>query len=110
MGYELITNGKPRALLPLCDLPEKARTDFDYVDADDYSERFFHYRGAYYDAHDAQRIEPDSGRAHRVGWSMRVHPGEPFARFDGIVSESYFSGIVFRFVDDDSVIVGRYFS
>jgi hypothetical protein len=106
----IITNWKPRALVAWCDLPESARADFDYVDAEDYSSRFFHYRGTWYDAHDAQRIEPDSGRAHPMGWAMRVHPGSPLNLFDAVASDTYFSGTLWRFTDDDSVIVARYYS
>ena len=112
MGYELITNGKARPLLALFELPEKARAAFDYVGPDDaYSPRIFHYRGEWHDAHDAQRIEPDSGRAHRMGWAARVHPGEPLARFDALATDSYFSGLAWRFVgrDADSVVVARFY-
>lgn len=111
MSYHIITNHTPRALQCLADLPKKARADFDYLSEDEhYSARFVQYRGHWYDAFDTQRIEPDNGRQHRMGWAMRVHPGEPLAWFDSIISDSYFSGVVFRFVDDDSVIVGTYIS
>jgi hypothetical protein len=33
-----------------------------------------------------------------------------FAGWHGIVSDSYFSGVLFKLCDDDTVIVGRYFS
>ena len=107
---QIITNWQPRDLLCLANMPEKARSDFDYV-GDEFSSRFFHYRGAWYDAHDAQGIEPDSGQAHPMGWAMRVHPGSPLALFDCIASDTYFSGVLWRFVDGgERVTVARYFS
>lgn len=112
MGYQLICNMQARPLLALCELPEKARAAFDYVEEPDhYSPRFFRYRGEWHDAHDAQLIEPDKGRAHRMGWTARVHPGEPLARFDALATNSYFSGLAWRFVgrDADSVIVARFY-
>ena len=113
MGYTLTTNNQPRPLAALCSLPDKARAAFDYVGPDDaYTPRFFFYRGEWHDSFDAQRIEPDSGRAHRMGWAARVHPGEPLARFDALATDSYFSGLAWRFVGDerDSVIVARFYS
>ena len=106
---QIITDWKFRPLQCLADLPEKARADFDYID-DEYSPRFVCYRGVWHDCHDTQRIEPDSSRAHPMGWSMRVHPGSPLALFDAIESDSYFSGTLFRFDADDKVMCGRYFS
>jgi hypothetical protein len=105
----IVCNNKPRVLQCLADMPEKSRADFDYVD-DEYSARFVLYRGAWHDTYDTQRIEPGAGRAHPMGWMMRVHPGSPLARFDGISSDSYFSGTLFRFIGTDSVIVARYYS
>lgn len=106
MSYSLRTNNKPHPLVSFFDLPKRARADFDYVDEDDhYSERFVMYRGQWYDTHDTQQIEPDSGRVHRMGWAMRVHPGEPLARFDAWIGDSYFSGVAFRFVDDGDAVV-----
>lgn len=106
---QIITNWQFRPLLALCELPEKVRADFDYID-DMHTARIAHYRGAYFDVYDSQRIEPDNGRAHPMGWAMRVHPGSPLAHFDSIISDSYFSGSLFRLGADDSVMCGRYFS
>ena len=111
MGYSLTCNRIPRALLCLAELSDAERSEFDYVsEGDEYSPRFVRYRGTIYDAHDTQRIEPDNGRVHPMGWVARVRPGEPLAYFDSVQSETYFSGIAFRFVGDDHVIVGRFYS
>jgi hypothetical protein len=108
---QIITNWIPRDLLAVADLPAKDTADFDYLDADEhYTPRLVHYRGAYYDVFDTQRIEPDSERSHPMGWAVRVHPGSPLCLFDGIASDSYFSGTLFRLCDDERVIVARYCS
>lgn len=111
MGYQLITSSHTYPLFSLSEMPEKARRDFDYVeDGEEHTPRFFKYRGAWIDAHDAQQIEPDNGIAHRMGWAMRVHPGEPLARFDAVMTDTYFSGMAWRFVDDgESVRVCRFY-
>jgi hypothetical protein len=82
----------------LAELPDNVRADFDYVAKDgDHTARFVQYKGAWYDVLDAQFITRELGSDQFKGW-------------DGIVSETYFSGVLFRFVGDDEVIVGRYFT
>lgn len=106
MGYELITSSHIYSLQSLCEIPEKVLPDFDYV-GDELEPRFVCYRGGWYDVFDTQRIEPDNGKAHAIGWTMRVHPGEPLASYDAIQRNSYFSAVAFRFLDDESVKVAR---
>ena len=88
------TNNIPRQLLPLTDLPAKAQADFDYV-KDSYEYRLVNYKGCWYDVYDSQSIHRELVFDQFKGW-------------DSIVSESFFSGVVFRLVGDDEVIVGRY--
>ncbi len=108
---QIITNWVPRNLVALCDMPEKARRDFDYLTEDEvYSERFVQYKGEWIDAHDTQRIHADVGENSPVGWGMRVHPGSPLCLFDAIIGDSYFSGTLIRFVNDDQVVIARYYS
>ena len=106
----IITNNKPRELVSFLDLPVQDRKDFDYIEEDDeYSIRFVQYKGAWYDVHDAQFIAVR--RTNRpMGWEVRVESEDPLARWDAIVSETFFSGVLFKFVDDEQVIVGRYMS
>jgi hypothetical protein len=44
-----------------------------------------------------------------MGWAMVVEKDSPLASWHGIVSDSFFSGVLFKFVNDD-VVVGRYFA
>jgi len=100
------TNGHPRELMMLAELPESVvRHDFSYM-AEDwdnksdecYTKRFFEYRGAWYDTHEFQ-MAPDALRER--GWY-------------GAQPESYFSAVLIKYpfewdsitVDYDSVVVG----
>ena len=95
---QIITNNKPRVLVAYADLPAKAQVEFDYVLLSDaYSPRFVQYKGAWYDVYDSQ-YTGELGFDQFKGWH-------------GIVSDSFFSGVLFKWVDDgEAVIVGRYFS
>ena len=93
---EIITNNRPRPLACLADLPAKVQADFDYVENYDLSYRFVQYKGCWYDVYDSQSITRELGFDQFKGWH-------------GIVSDSFFSGILFRLVGDDGVVVGRYF-
>jgi hypothetical protein len=92
---KIITNNHPRPLACLAELPGKVRAEFDYVGDGDYTARFVQYKGHWYDVYDSQ--------ACGVGFDQ-------FKGWDGIVSETFFSGVLFRFADEDQVIVGQYFA
>jgi hypothetical protein len=90
----ITTNNIPRQLLPLTDLPKKAQEDFDYLN-DPHEYRLVNYKGYWYDVYDSQSITRELGFDQFKGW-------------DSIVSDSFFSGILFRLVGDGEVVVGRY--
>jgi len=92
----IITNNHQRQMACLLDLPDNVRADFDYVE-DEFDARLVQYKGTWYDVYDSQNITRELGFDQFKGW-------------DGIVSDTYFSGVVFRLVGDDEVIVGRYFT
>jgi hypothetical protein len=92
----------------VADLPERAQADFDYIMGDDrYTARLVRYKGHWYDVHDTQAIHTRPGAP--MGWAMVVAEASPLADWHSIISETYFSGIVFRLGADDTVVVGRYF-
>lgn len=119
----ITTNNVPRKLHMLSELSKKDRKDFDYIhnfEGSDgevlpeavWEERLVQYRGVWYDTRDTQRIigSPNMGR---MGWEMIVDEDHPFAKWDAVISDSFFSGVLFRFVETDdgySVICGRYYS
>lgn len=104
---KIITNNHPRPLACLAELPAKVRADFDYV-GDDFDRRFVQYKGVWYDVYDTQAIRTVPGVP--MGWAMVVAEDSPLADWDSIVSETFFSGVLFRLVGDDQVIVGSYFA
>lgn len=99
---KIITNRIPRPLQCLSDLPPKARKDFDYLTEDHaYEYRLVQYKGVWYDVYDSMTcpgaVATDDTRHAFSGW-------------DGYISDSFFSGVLFKFADEDCVVVGQYFS
>jgi hypothetical protein len=94
----IITNNVPREILYGSYLTDEERAEFDYYDWDaidngNNSVSFFRYKGQLYDLGDYERSDTQ------------------FEGWDGYYSETFFSGIVFRYVDDfEQVVVGRYYS
>ena len=92
------SNFIPRDLISAFELPaakySKLRAEFDYMeDADFESAMFFEYRGQVYALADFMRTEGD---ILRDGWQ-------------GILNETFFSGLVVKIVQScESVVVGRY--
>lgn len=109
---EIKTDNRPRPLVSFHDLPPKVMLDFDYIDDENdmHSDRFVQYKGAWYDTLDTQAIRVSKDCP--MGWAMVVAPDHPFADWHAIVSETFFSGVLFKFVNDDydHVVVGRYYS
>ncbi len=97
------TNNVPRDLLYLCDFSasdqDKIRKQYDWMEPDDIecNYGFFKYHGCFYHLQDFLNVENDAS-GDLVGW-------------DGYAGDSYFSGTLIRFADNDCdrVIVGRYF-
>ncbi len=105
----------PIALVTFNELPEEARSDFDYVDPEGHDyKRFALFKGCWYDTSDVQSIRVREGQDMPMGWAMYVGPDHPFAKWDAIVSESFFSGALIRYIMDDgscdAVVMGRYYS
>ncbi len=97
---QIITNNKPRALVCLAETDHDPSA-WDYIDGEDrYFPRLVQYKGEWYDVHDTM-----SCRTSRGGSAL-----PEFAGWDCFISDSFFSGVVFRFVNDNDVIVGRYYS
>ena len=99
---EVQTNNQLRQMLDFHELPEQVRADeFDYVDENEGFARFFKYKDQYYDAHEFMAINH----------SREALP-EAFKGWSGYQSDSAFSGVLIKFVDNDleNVIVGTYFS
>ena len=97
------TNNVPRFILDASELTKKEQREFDYLDWDalergEGSASFIRYRGVTYDLGEFQTTSRDAGVLHHFG------------DWDGYLSDTFFSGVLVRFVDDDSVVMGRYFA
>lgn len=99
----VITNHHERKVIEAWELPESKRKDFDYLDwpailEGSDSARFVEYRGQIYDLDEFTRTP------------------EPLRDWDGYLSDSYFSGVVFKWAMDgreivpEYVIMGRYYA
>lgn len=108
---KIITNNQPRELVCFHNLPESEQSDFDYIEGDDrFNPRFFKYKGAWYDSGEFIRII--ERRDSYNGWAHQADNDSPLLAWDGIQTESYFSGVLIKQVaehDYESVIVGRYY-
>ena len=90
----IVTNNHPREVVYGHELPEKWQKEYDYL-ADFQSERFVKYKGIYIHLGDFLTTQQVKGLE---GW-------------DGYLSDSYFSGLLVKFVEDeDFVVMGRYYS
>ena len=92
-----ITNIEECEIIYGYQLPSDKRSDFDYLNDDDYEcQDFFKYRGNYYDISQFMRVDKNS-------------PFEPF--WHGYHGESFFSGVLIHLPDSgDGVIAATYLS
>ena len=102
----VITNNVPREILDAWELTPAQREDFDYLDwaaieRGEDSATFVQYRGELYDLNDICEASWGGGMPESLrGW-------------DNYASDSFFSGVVVRYVhedDDYRVVMGRYYS
>lgn len=133
MPGRIITNGHVRELVPYVELPESERVRFDYVAQDagidpvtgeapegaesngeEWTARFFRYRGYWYDAHDFVRIESDvNPPGMRAPFAHTVPQGDPLAQWVGIATDSHATAVLIRWgtdwsgmTDFDTVVAG----
>ena len=96
------TNNVPRDIIDAWELTLREREEFDYLDwekieAGEDSASFFRYRGELYDLGEFERWDNPNSPT-RAGW-------------DGFTADTYFSGIVVRYVDEcERVVVGTYYA
>ena len=91
----ILTDNKPRELVALCDLSDKEREDFDYIEGEAaHCPRLVRFRGNWYDVNEYQRCN-----------------GKALNEWDGNASDSYFSGTLVKYADKscETVIMGRYY-
>ena len=93
------TNNIPRDVIFGYELTEIERKEFDYHDFEADNPSFFRFKGQLYDLGEFMRISEHA-----------IQMQEPLAAWDGFVSNSFFSGVVVRYVENcERVIVGSYY-
>ena len=110
MGVSIRTNGHWREPSAFCELPEAVQADFGYVEGEEqFSPRFVRYCGCWYDTHEFIRVHACSESDPHA---MRPEAGSPFAAWAGYQSDSFFSGTVIRYDEEEGerIQIGRYFS
>lgn len=100
--YKIITNNHRRNVLGDWNLTADEKEEFEYIDwgkceRGEDSVSFVHYRGVLYDLND-----------------IDGNPGQDgiFTGWNAYVSDSFFSGTVFRYVEVDGdfyIVCGRYY-
>lgn len=100
----IITNNAPRDVIYGFELSAAERAEFDYIDWDaveagDTDPEFVRYQGKLHDLHEFMST-------HELSKDADLHD---LSDWDGYQADSFFSGLVVRFVDDyERVIVGTY--
>jgi len=96
------TNNVPRPVLYGYELTVAERAELDYLSDEEISERnFARYRGNIHDIGDFVTTSPGP-------WNFGL-PSE-FEGWDGYQSDSFFSGILVRYVDDNEAVVMGWYS
>jgi len=99
----VVCNNVPRPIVDDYELTPKERSEFDYlnwaaIEKGEDSASFFRYKGQLYDLNDFMVVPRNLPESTILkGWH-------------GYISDSFFSGIVVKYCeDDDHVLVGRYY-
>lgn len=99
MSIKITTNNLPRPLVSWFDIPVDARNKFDYLDAGEKeSDRFVFAYGQWHDFADTQPIGTGP-------FCFCPPPGSPLNKWHAILTDSAFTGIVFR-IADEFVVAG----
>jgi len=99
---KIVCNNVPRYVIYGDELSAKERADFDFIDDESISAHaFFRYKGQAYSLADFMRIDANiAPHPQRPGWEY----------FDGYASDSFFSGVLVKYIDSDRVLVATYYS
>lgn len=100
MSITIRTNHVPRPVINAWELTPEERKEFDYLDWEaiergEDSASFIRYRGELYDLSEFVRIVPQGGTDPN-GFAHYDHSGD-LAGWDGIRTDSFFSGLVVRY-------------
>ena len=97
---KIACNNKPRRFIYGYELSEKERADFDYLNPEELDMRdFVRYKGHLYDTGEFMRVTAGVANCQREGWE----------KFDGYFSDSFFSGVLIKYIDSDNCIMASYY-
>ena len=98
---KIVCNNVPRHIIYGYELSEKERAEFEYIESEEFeTHEFFRYKDVIYDTGEFMRIDSAiAPHSQREGWE----------NFDGYASDSYFSGVLVKYVGPNRVIVATYF-
>ena len=97
---KITCNNKPRQFIYGYELSVKEREDFDYLNPEELDARdFVRYKGVLYDTGEFMRVTPGVANCQREGWE----------KFDGYFSDSFFSGVLLKYIDPDNCIMASYY-
>lgn len=108
---EIITNNRPRPLVDFVELARKEQEQFSYLLANEWvTPRFVQYKGCWYDVFDAPAIRVHRNAYGPILGQYVVDEESPLSKWDAVINDTYFSGVVFKLEEDDMVICGRVYS
>lgn len=97
---KIVGNNKPRQFIYGYELSDKERADFDYLSPEELDARdFVRYKGCIYDTGEFMRVASTVANCQREGWE----------KFDGYFSDSFFSGVLIKYIDSDNCIMATYY-
>lgn len=97
---KIVSNNKSRRLINGHELSDKERRDFDYLTPEDLDTRdFVRYKGCLYDTGEFMRVTHSITNCQREAWG----------KFDGYFTNSFFSGVLIRYIDSDNCIMASYY-
>ena len=100
MTMTIYCNRQPRLLLSWPELTDAERKQFDDLSEAEAADRdFVRYKGVAYDCGEFESItRVVAPHSQRPGWE----------KFDGFSADSFFSGVLIKFVDPDHVIMATW--
>ena len=97
---QIVCNNKPRNFIYGYELSDKERREFDYLTPEDLDMRnFVRYKGCLYDTGEFMRVTTSVANCQRA----------ELEKFDGYFSDSFFSGVLIKYIDSDNCVMASYF-
>jgi hypothetical protein len=101
-GVEIIGNHHHREAVYGYELTEKEAVEFDYIPAESFdTNQFIRYKGEVIDLYD---LCPTNGSPWAAGIPSWLR------QYDGYISDSFFSGILVKWIDDEHLQIYTYIS